>query len=129
MEENGHVKGESQWKHFETYPPAAVRVMARVKVVGKTVRALTDEEIAIASGLPLDRVRAISQLLSWESVNFGDVRRFCLGCGFDPLSSTDRNRAGAYLRSKGRFAYLRKSPHFSTRFVTLINNLRQSAGR
>lgn len=119
------------WKILNSHPPCLIRLLARRKLTrtGKQVRAISAAEVAIASGLSLDRVLEISPLISWETVTVAEAERFVLGCGFDPLSSYDRNRKSAYQRScqtssRQQFSYLRKSPHWKTEFVPLISRLR-----
>ena len=51
--------------------------MARRKLAMKTIRAISDEEISIASGIPLARVQAIYHLRSWDGVPMGELREFC----------------------------------------------------
>ncbi len=111
---------------FEQYPPGLVRLMARRKVGTKQVVALTDEEIAVLSGLPLHTVQEIYWAKDWEHISFGHVRRFVAGCQFDPTLSADRNRASAYLRQKGKpsYRYLKQSPLWDTVFRPLARNLK-----
>jgi hypothetical protein len=127
MEEN-MIKRKSGWKFLASYPPAKIRLMARRRMAGKTVRAVSLQEIAIASGLRLARVKVISQQLDWVGVDILEAERFCAACNFDPLNPDDRNRQFAYERScktrKRRFAFLRKSPWWETEFLPLIESLR-----
>lgn len=116
------------WQLLTANPPAKVRLMARRRVLGKTVRAVSLQEISIASGLPLARVQAISQSTTWDGITIPEAERFIAGCNFDPLSPADRNRQSAYTRScksrKSQFAFLRKSPWWETEFLPLIQLLR-----
>ena len=110
----------------------AVRLLARRPVHGQRVQgsraiALTEEEIAIAAGLPLRRVREISGMLHWRRVEIGEARLFCEGCRFDPLNSADRNRARAYFRTLGhsRPTYLVSSPQFRTRIAPMMRAVKK----
>lgn len=91
----------------------------------KQVEALTDEEIAIGSGLPLARVQAIYGQDTWEDVTVKEMRAFCRGCLFDLASSADRNRMQAYLNSSKRgrglrFLYLKRSPLWHSQFKPMM---------
>jgi len=112
------------------HPPAAVRLFARRKKSPKSkqIEVLTLQEIAISSGLPMVRVKAISQMVTWDTVTIPEAERFCAGCQFDPLNPADRNRKSAYTRSCQKkstppYSYLRKSPLWLTEFVPLIRRL------
>lgn len=118
------------WKLLHDNPPARVRLYARRRVKTKTVRAISLQEIAIASGLPLARVQTISQCLNWEGITITEAERFVAGCGYDPLNPQDRNRQSAYDRScqtrqkMTSFTYLKKSPFWATEFLPLIKRLK-----
>lgn len=85
------------------------------------VDALLDEEVAIASGIPLERVREIQFSPNWSAITIGEMEAFCEACNFDPTDGADRNRAKAlgryYLGSKIKWRYLQKSPAWETTFV------------
>lgn len=119
------------WKILSNHPPCLVRLLARRKLTAtsKQVRALSAQEVAIASGLTMARIQEISPMTSWDQVTVAEAERFVLGCGFDPLSASDRNRKTAYQRScksssRAQFSYLRKSPQWKSEFVPLISRLR-----
>jgi hypothetical protein len=118
---------KSPWKILHAHPPALVRLCARRPVKGKTIRAVSIQEIAITSGLPLERVREISQSVNWDNITIPEAERFIAGCNFDPLSSNDRNRQSAYNRScqnrKPQFKFLKASPWWETEFLPLIRLL------
>lgn len=123
---------KSPWKLLQKHPPALIRLQARRRVAGKTVRAVSLQEIAIASGLPLARVQVISQSMNWDGITIPEAERFVRGCNFDPLNAADRNRQSAYKRScqNQPFAFLRRSPWWETEFRPLIQSLklRRKAG-
>lgn len=117
----GQKENMSSWSKLEEFPPPLVRCLAREKVVGKSIRALTDQEVALNSnGLTSLDVKEISKEVSWDSVPTGMARKFFIGCNFDPLCSQDRNRAGAYMRSNPQFMFLQIHPHWKTTFLPLI---------
>lgn len=118
------------WGALEDFPPIVVRLAAR-HGSGHSTHAITGEEIAIVSDIPLVRVTWISQLFSWEPVPLGEVRRFCAACHFDPTSRVDRNRQRVYLDQCQRRnlthrppAFLRRHPAWATEFLPLIDRLR-----
>lgn len=114
------------WKILADNPPGAVRLMARRRIKTKTIRAVSDEEISIASAIPLARVKAIYHLRSWDGVPMAELREFCKACNFDPFSGDDRNRRNTYVRT-ATWAYLKKSPWWSTTFEPLILRMRGAA--
>lgn len=120
------MRKTNPWKILSSYPPVLVRLLARRRIDGKHVRAISTEEVAILAGLPLPRVREISAMTAWDAVTVGEAERFCLACGFDPLNATHRNRYRAYergcrIRPQGQwFAYLRSSPWWQSEFIPLI---------
>ena len=116
----------STWDRLNEFPPALVRCMAREKIKGKRVRALSDEEVAIASDLSVDIVRGVSVQSSWDDIPVGLARKFCEGCRFDPLVSEDRNRAGSYMRSNPQFTYLKEHPHWVKTFLPLVKSLQNA---
>lgn len=117
----------AQWKHLHNHPPALCRLFARRRETGKGVTAMSLREIAIGSGLPLDRVTEIANQVSWAGVTIDEAEKFIAGCRFDPFSHTDRNRKNAYTRScrrfKTKFLFLRKHPHWKTELLPLIRRL------
>lgn len=102
-------------------------MLARITTRGKCVRAISDEEIAITAALPLDRVMALSSMTDWNRVEIEEMRRFCVGCNFDPFSQKDRHRARVHLRTRNPWAYLKRSPHWHSRFRPLISRLHRRA--
>lgn len=117
------------WASFATHPPALIRLLAR-KRRGRNVVAVTAEEVALTSGIPLARIQEISKQTNWEGVSIAEAERFCLGCGFDPTSAKDRNRKRAYeatcRTNRPRFLWIKNSPRFESEFLPLIVALRKS---
>lgn len=113
------------WKYLEKYPPPAVRILARRRN-GRIV-ALSDQEIAIEADLPLHRVVELARSRNWDDIPFGEIKKFCSGCGFDPFSSIDRNRAMAleryYQTTERRWQYLKSSGHWEDTYLPLIRIL------
>lgn len=114
------------WKLMAKFPPVLVRLLARRRTGGKHVVALSSEEIAIASGLTLERVREIQLSENWNEITLKEAELFCLGCRFDPCNFADRNRYRAYTNqcknnpTKNWWKYLRTSPHWGSEFVPLV---------
>lgn len=102
--------------------------------VGRSTRncvALSNAEVAIASGLPLERIRTISTMLDWSAVRIGEARAFCQACGFDPTNARDRKRLSNYesvcLQRQSRpFQWLHNSPVYEEEFLPLIRKLSRS---
>jgi len=118
----------SVWELLDKYPPSLVRLMARRKVGVKQVVAMTDQEIAIRTELPVERIEQIYWEPNWDNISFGEVREFIRACNFDPTLAADRNRANAYIHQKGgpKYLYLKESPLWSSLFFPLICHLKSS---
>lgn len=115
------------WVIIKDFPPPLVRLMART-CENDEVRGISDQEVAIGSGLTLERVREIAYMKNWDTVTIDEMRRFFAGCNFDPCKSRDRNRACAYNRSaKGSpsFRYLRNTPHWQDTYMPLIQHFKK----
>jgi hypothetical protein len=69
-------KVPNTWRCFADHPPVLVRLLARRRLNGKHVEAMATEDIAIASGIPLDRILEISKSTSWDKVSMGETERF-----------------------------------------------------
>jgi hypothetical protein len=112
------------WACFDEFPPIFVRLLAREKIRnknGKTsaIRVLSDEEIAINSGMDLQDIREISIMHNWLDISVGEAKSFCLGCNFYLFDWQVRN--GAYaLASNGSFAYLRSSPDWLKKYKPML---------
>jgi hypothetical protein len=110
-----------------------VRLAARRVFAGKNVVALSHQEIAIASGIRLSRVIAISFLLSWDDVTNRETEAFCRACNFDPTNSADRERQREYIRTclkkhpERPPHYLVSSPHWQEQFLPLIQHLKSQS--
>lgn len=121
------------WKYLEKYPPPFVRLMARRKISGSHIAALSDEEVAISSGLPSERITEISKSRNWDDVSVGEIRSFCKGCNFDPFDALDRNRVSAYMRKlgntpeKSRLVYLKRDQSlWRNVFIPLLKTLKDA---
>ena len=114
------------WDMFQKFPPPLVRCLARRKVAGSHIVALSDEEIAMTADLSLDKGKEISQSITWDGLSVKDAKNFCKACNFDIFNSLDRNRAGAYLRKGAKFLYLRSSPYWGDTFLPLIKLMREA---
>lgn len=90
--------------------------------------ALTNREIAIASGIRLARVEQIAGQVTWAAVTLDECERFLAGCNFNPLDFRDRNRHLAYIRSckttKTKFRYLTTHPAWHTEMKPVRDRLR-----
>lgn len=124
---------ESLWTSLDDYPPLKCRLMAHrpVRTSTRTCIAPTDEEIAIESGIPLDRVRQISRMLDWTQVRLGEMRAFCAACRFDPTNPEHRRKLSDYetkclQRHSQPFQWLHRSPVFAEQFLPLIKKLNRS---
>ena len=130
------VKTRNLWDFLEAFPPPYCRILAKQPGGGMGDLSITDAEIAIESGIPLSRVREISQQPSWDSVTQDEMRRFFSACKFDPTKCADRMRVYRYnkiceKRKTPPFHYLRRSPKWETEFLPLwllVRKIMQSQG-
>lgn len=130
------VKNRTPWEFLEAYPPPYCRLLAKKNGGGTGDMAITDAEVAIASGIPLQRIHEISRLASWDGVPAGEMRRFFAACNFDPTNSAHRARVNQYnsvctKRNTVPFRYLRRSPKWETEFLPLylmVRKIMQSRG-
>ena len=68
------------WEALRQFPPYYIRMLAK----NGRATALSDSEIAIASGIEINRVRQIKCLTTWDDVTVGEMLRFTTACNFDP---------------------------------------------
>ena len=89
--------------------------------------ALSDEDVAIDADLPVHRIREISLSRNWDLIPWGEIIKFCSGCGFDPFSAQDRNRAMEleryYRTTERRWQYLKNSGQWEDTYAPLIKLL------
>src|SRR5689334_23156842 len=110
----------SLWRYLDSYSPLVVRLCARRSIGGKHVVALSIQEIALQSGIPVSRLSDISWSLDWNDVTIAEARAFCAACNFDPTIRIHRDRQARYaaICAKNRpnqFPnYLRQSPYWET---------------
>lgn len=112
------------WSALEKFPPYYVRMLAK----HKAATALSDAEIAISSGIPLNRIREIKLMSNWLTLTVAEVLAFTTACNFDPTSGSDRRRIDDYeakckKRKKVPFQYLRKSPKWESEILPLLKML------
>src|SRR5687768_6120018 len=67
---------------LDEFPPCLIRLLAREP--GQRRRPLSYRQIAVRSGLPIQKIYALSKLPSWRNVPTGLVEPFMKGCGIDP---------------------------------------------
>lgn len=112
------------WQVWSEFPPYYVRLLAK----SGPNTALSDAEIAIASGLDINRVRAIKILTEWDTVTHGEKLHYCAACNFDPTNLEDRTRARDYeyrckVRNSVPFRYLTKSPKWAGELLPVLKLL------
>lgn len=114
-------KRHTIWQLMEIFPPVACRLLA--KTSGTHPRLLTDNEISIASGLPLTTVQSLSQATDWEHVATGIMRRFCQACGTDFANHRQVRRALQYIRVGllAKTTYLRRDEHWNLKWEPMLN--------
>lgn len=112
---------------LERFPPLVARLLARVPVSRKNpdfVRALTDAEIAQASGLPETTVVALSKLTDARGLDLDTIEAFYRGCRINLHDRRCLQKNALYMANiRGAPRYLRQSPDWSTKFEPLIRIL------
>lgn len=116
------------WQALEHYPPVYVRLLAKKGTLGRAIYALTDAELAIMTGMTIERIREISRMLTWDEVTLGECRSFCDAARFDPTVGSFRKRVYNYRARCQKlnqipFHYLRVSPKWESEFLPLIRLL------
>lgn len=99
------------WLRIKRFPPVVVRLLARKTVPvggGFTTFAMSDAEIAKASRLSISRVKSLSWCVSWDDISVSDMRAFTVACGVDFADPIAMRKFTRYLKSKHRFAYLKR---------------------
>lgn len=123
------TRNPGHWQAFEDFPPYQVRLLAKRVGAGRDKNlAIDDAELAIRSGIPIDRLREIYRAENWDAVTHGEILAFTVACNFDPTNPRDRQRVRQYqyvcLKRKVRpFRYLMNSPHWESVFLPLIRLL------
>lgn len=120
----GH-RETSFWDAWRKYPPAYIRLLAKQShSIG-----MSDAEIAIASGIDLNRVREIKMIAdpfaADARLTFGEALRYSLACNFDPTNPRHRVRAVKYERTCQQrnvipFLYLRRHPRFESEILPVL---------
>lgn len=106
---------------LDRFPPVVIRLLAR-KQRGRTVTAMSDQDIAAASGLSVGQVKSVSRLTNWGTVDVDTLQAFCKGCGADLDNRDWLRKNAAYMASiRSIPRYLRQSDHWSHTFEPLIS--------
>jgi hypothetical protein len=121
---------ETLWRVLEEFPPYYVRILAKRPGSGLRDLGLTDADIAIASNIPLSRVREICRMTNWHECFVGEVLAFTLACNFDPANPSDRRRVHQYQylakkRGYRPFQWLKMSPKYESETLPLLQLLRE----
>lgn len=98
------------WKRSEQLSPILCRLLAR----HRHGPPFTVSEIAKRSGLSHLEIHHLSLMRSWDTVPFGTMRRFLIGCSLDFCDVRQMKRVFTYLRLPKKFQYLKKSPEWET---------------
>jgi hypothetical protein len=98
------------WDKSERFTPCLCRLLARRSPGGP---ALSNDELAERSGLPVYEVVAISQQLDWKGVDLPTMQRFIRACGVDFEDPTTYRRLVVYLKGYEKKGGLRIAPSFS----------------
>jgi hypothetical protein len=113
------------WRCLADFPPSYVRLFAKQPGGGRAAQAISDAELAISSGMTLERVRQICCSENWDAITVSEMRAFFTACHFDPTLAAHRNRVAEYYRvcTKRKtkvFQYLRNHPKWESEFLPLV---------
>lgn len=119
-------KMRTPWDALRMFPPYYVRLLAKTG----HATALNDADIAISSGIDLNRIREIKMMRNWDLVTVGELLRFTTACNFDPMRARDRDRVKKYdytwkTRNSIPFKYLRSSPKWESEILPVLGILQQ----
>ncbi len=119
------IPDPSAWEALAEFPPYYVRILAR----SAPRMGMSDAEIAIASGLDINRVREIKFLESYGEMRLREIRAYFAACGFDPTLAADRIRIIKYeyqcnKRNSVPFRYLRKHPKWESEILPVVRLLK-----
>lgn len=115
------------WQHLDEYPPYYVRLWAK----SGPNTALSDAEIAIGSGIEINRIRQIKIMTDWRAVTIGEAMRYTLACNFDPTNGATRRLARNYdyrcrvTNNTRPYRWLRRSPKFESEILPVLAILRE----
>lgn len=120
------LKRMNHWEAWLAFPPYYVRLLAKR---GHEL-ALSDAEIAISSGIDINRVREIKCLTAWDTCTHREMIGYTMACNFDPTNQKHRARAKCYEQACKRrnvlpFQYLRKHPKYESEFLPMIRILKE----
>lgn len=112
------------WDHLRAFPPWMVRLRAKAS----HNKALSEVDLAIASGIEINRLRAIIASDNYDGLTVREMRAFFAACGFDPTLAKDRQRAAAYdqickKRNAIPYGYLRRSPKWESEILPIVKRL------
>lgn len=96
------------------FPPIVCFIIARTwEGPNRKVTALTAEQIAERSGLPIDRVYSLSWLTNWDTVPCREMFAYSRGCGIDfEDSHCMKINSTLLLRRQGRYLHLKGRPDY-----------------
>lgn len=115
------------WSYAEKYPPILCRLLARRK---NGPPYTTDELVERVDGwLVCYEINSISWELSWSNVKFGCMHTFLHACGVDFCNAGQMNRIAVYMKLKGKFRYLSRSPEFESILRPLAQRYHDHIGR
>jgi len=109
-------------ERLDRFSPLVCRLLAREGESNKSIRPLTDEAIATASGLPLDVVISMSWRCSWEGVPVDIMLRFSTACGVVMSDRKIMAKHLQYLRSpkNKKWSYLKRSSLWDSKWYPMI---------
>jgi hypothetical protein len=113
----------STW--LRRYPPILCRLFAS-RGHGPNRMALSDREIADASGLTLADVKFLSYSVDWARVEHGLIDPYLRACRVDFGSRRCVARL-EWMRANGQFSHLRRSPLWESQFREMIEIWNETA--
>lgn len=108
-------------ERLDRYPPILVRLLA---VRGNRRRgslswAMTDQQIAGASGLPMSEIKRLSYSTTWNDIPVATMLRFLAACNV-ALENKRAFKRFEFWRRAGMLSHLHRSPEWESYFVELV---------
>ena len=108
------------------YPPILLRLLTLYGTTGNRW-CPTDQEFAEKSGMSLAEVKYLSYSTTFDHVPVQKMYAFLRGCQVD-LEKRRHFKRLEWMRRRGLFRHLKKSPLWNTQFREMVNLLAESEG-
>lgn len=105
-------------ERLDRYPPILVRLLAR-RGRGRETWYPDDASLAAVCGLSIARFKFIEWSTDWRDITNGDRRAYFMGCDVNLENRATLKRL-EYMRVRGNFTWLHKSPLWGPQFREMV---------